>query len=908
MSSRCLPEPQLLRFTINRSYLRKRTYRQITDTGSVSPCAGSSFLTNMKPLETLYRRHLEKRGIMDRSVYRRDIYSAASDICSRFSANILFKTDSGTVTFGEILTRINNRASFLSENGYSSGDVIAILAENSPDWCVTFLAICSIGGIALPLDINLQKDSFEGMVSAVKAKAVFFSGTHGESIRSVPVYNIYSSSARQDAPVFRHTAVPCDETAAMLFTSGTTGSPKIVQLTHANLLHIAHVCTELEEYTEKDVTLAILPFFHVYALEATFLAPFVTGSMIVLQNSLKGPDIMKSLAENPVTIFPAAPLMWELFFNGIAAKARAQSRLKYRIFMFFVKNAPLVRAAGLGFITRKIFSPVHDVLGNSHRFFISGGAALKQEYFRYYKNMGFNIMEGYGLSETTGPIAIPYYKKSQPGSVGAPISGNEVIIKNTNDDGIGEIWLRGDAIMPGYFNNDEANRTVFDGDGFFNTGDLGRVDRKGNIYVTGRVKNVIVLESGKKVYPEELEFYFKQSPLIGEIAIFERPSEGRPGVYAVIVPAARAAASYSDMRRVIEELNRNLPEYKRIHRFALSIDDLPKNTTRKILYNDIRLLLDQGVYQETETGSAVLRQPLTGENVIADNIINILQTRLKAEKLFHNQTLADFNIDSLRFIELVVYLEQALGVQIDTEEMRNKQNLGELTSWLASLEKGTGQLLDERILKSEVTTSMHRFFNPMHHITLAVFKIISVILWGVRVINPEKLLIDNTIIIANHQSYLDIIWISFSIPRNKRGDVYATGKRKLSFLKYIFPVLPIIYVDENNSLEVLKAGADILRSGKTLIVFPEGTRTDDGSVKQFRSGAAYLAKNLDKRIIPVSVNGAYGIWPRDRMLPHIFSSRKGRLVIGDTINPGSFDTVEALNSAMEEAVRSGISS
>ncbi|HPS58166.1 MAG TPA: AMP-binding protein [Spirochaetota bacterium] len=844
---------------------------------------------------------------MDRSAYRRDIYTAATDICSRFSSSILFKTGSNTVTFGETLSRVMNRASFLAEKGYGKGDVIGILADNSPDWCITFLAICSTGGIALPLDINLQKESFEGMISSVKAKAVFTSGTHGEGISSVPLYDIHSDTGRPAVSSFRNTAVSCDDIAAMLFTSGTTGSPKIVQLTHANLLHIASVCTELEEYTQNDVTLAMLPFFHVYALEATFLAPFVTGSMIVLQNSLKGPDIMKSLADNPVTIFPAAPLMWELFFNGLTAKAKAQSEFKYRIFMFFVNNAPLIKAAGLGFILKKIFRPVHDAFGHSHRFFISGGAPLKQEIFRYYKNMGFNIMEGYGLSETTGPIAIPYYKKSKAGSVGAPIGGNEVMIKNTNDDGIGEIWLRGDAVMPGYFNNDEANSTVFDNAGFFNTGDLGRVDRKGNIYVTGRVKNVIVLESGKKVYPEELEFYFRQSPLLAEIAIFDRPSEGRPCVYAVIVPAARAAASYSDIRRTIGELNRNLPEYKRIQRFALSIDDLPKNTTRKILYSDIRALLDQGMYQENEIGSAVLRQLLTGENVTAENIISHLKTKLKTEKLYHNQTLADFNIDSLRFIELVVYLEQVLGVQINTEEMRGKQNLGELTAWLATLEKSTGQLLDERILKDEITTGIHRFFNPMHHVVLAVFKMISVLLWRVSVTNPENLVIENNLIIANHQSYLDIVWIAFSIPVAKRKDVYATGKRKLSFLKFIFPVLPIIYIDDNNSIEVLKAGADILRSGKTLIVFPEGTRTDDGLVHTFLSGAAYLAKNLDKKIVPISVNGAYSIWPRDRMFPRIFSSHKGKLVVGRIINPEEFSTVESLNSAVEEAVRAGIS-
>ena len=843
---------------------------------------------------------------MDQTSYRRDIYKASLDSCTGFSENILFKTGETGITFGETLHALRKRGAFITNAGYGKGDVIAILSENSPDWCVTFLAVCSAGCTALPMDTNLGEDNYRQMLAAVNAKAVFASKKFMNITDSIPVYGISTDLNTADEKDFKLGNAACDDTAAMLFTSGTTGTPKIVQLTHSNLLHIAYECTALEEYTEKDVTLAMLPFFHVYALEATFLAPFVTGSMIVLQNSLKGPDIMKALADNPVTIFPAAPLMWELFFNALAAKAKAQSALKYRLFMFFVHNAPLLRAIGLGFLVKKIFTPVHDAFGHSHRFFISGGAPLKQEYFRCYKNMGFNIMEGYGLSETTGPIAIPYYKKSQAGSVGAPIKGNEVIIKNKNEDGIGEIWLRGYAVMPGYFGNEEANREVFDADGFFNTGDLGRVDKKGAIHVTGRLKNVIVLDSGKKVYPEELEFYFKQSPMIGEIAVFDRPVNNTPSVFAVIMPSSAAPSSYSGIRREINELNRNLPQHKRISRFALSRDELPKNSTRKILYREIKKMLEQGVYQEHENDSAVLCQVLTGDSPAAENIIAMLKTRLGEETLYQNQTLQDLGIDSLRLIDLIVFLENRLGIQIDAEVMREKHNLGELVSYLSTLEKAGGSSLDERILNGEITTPMIPFFNPMHHITLALFSVLSKILWGVKVINKERLVIDNSIIIANHQSYLDMVWIAYSLPRNKRHDVYVTGKKRLSFLRFIFPVLPIIYVDENNGIEVLKAGADILRSGRTLIIFPEGTRTEDGNLQEFHSGASYLAKKLNKTVIPVSVSGSYYIWPRNRRFPKVLTSLKGGLYIGEAIHPEHYSSVEALNAAMREAVSKGI--
>ena len=841
--------------------------------------------------------------------YRQDIYSACRDICGTYAGNILFRHGSETITFAEAETAVRKRAVMLQNKGYGKGDVVAILSANSPEWCISFLAITAIGGVALPLDTGLNGDNYREMLSSAGARAVFVSDALKDRVGPTPSLEIRfsdSGTVNTDETSFSPLEISCESVAAMLFTSGTTGTPKIVTLTHSNLLHIACVCTDLEEYTEKDVTLAMLPFFHVYALEATFLAPFVTGSSIILQNSLKGPDIMKTLAENPVTIFPAAPLMWELFFDGLANRVRSESKARYRLFMFFVNNAPLLKMFGLNFLVKKIFAPVHDAFGHSHRFFISGGAPLKKEYFTYYKNMGFNIMEGYGLSETTGPIAIPYYKKSKAGSVGAPIRGNEVSVRNINEDGIGEIWLKGDAVMPGYFRNDQLNRSVFDDKGFFNTGDLGRVDRHGNIYITGRMKNVIVLDSGKKVYPEELEFYFRQSDIIREIAVFDRVIEGKSVVYAVIVPALKMENAYMEIQHVVTELNRHLPEYKRIRRFAISLDELPKNSTRKLLYGEIRALVEEGVYQEDENDSVVLRDILKGASVREDRIIHCLKEKLGADVLYRNETLQDYDVDSMKLIGLIVHLEQNLYIQIAADAMRTDQNLGDILLFLSSLGETSGQSLDQRILEGRITTRLYPFFNPFHHMVLSVFSFISRMLWNVSVINPENFDLKNTIVISNHQSYLDMVWIAFSIPRSERKNVYVTGKRKLSFLSYIFPVLPVIYVDDDNTIDVLKAGADILRMGKTLIIFPEGTRCEDGELHPFQNGASYLAMNLKKKVIPVSVKGAYEIWPRHRKFPEIFTDKKGILYIGDCIDPVQYDTIESLNSAMEKAIQKGI--
>ncbi|MDR3238160.1 MAG: AMP-binding protein, partial [Spirochaetia bacterium] len=766
---------------------------------------------------------------MDTSRYEKDLYSASLDFCGRYSDNVLMRFEGRTLHYGEFLERIKRRAAFLQQNGFGKGDFIGIMSVNSPEWCATFIAISAIGAVVLPLDVSLQEGQLKGMLKAASAKAIFMSGAFKKLVNTVPVFDIDSEECYAGAENFKPVVSSHDDIAVLLFTSGTTGTPKMVSLTHMNILHIAIVCSDFEEFTPSDVSLALLPLFHVYALEASFWAPFVSGGSIVMLNSLKGPDIMKALGEYPITIFPAAPIMWELFFKALVAKTGPGS-LKYYIFMFFVKNAPILRRLGLGFLVKKIFTPVHAAFGMSHRFFISGGAPLKTEYFIYFKNMGFNFIEGYGLSETTGPISIPYYKTATAGNVGKPIWGNKVAIRNINTDGIGEVWLRGHAVMKGYYNNPQANAEVFDSEGFFNTGDLGRVDKKGNLSITGRVKNVIVLDSGKNVYPEELEFYFKQSDMISEIAVFDMQVQGVTQVYAVINPVSKSRKLYSKMKAQMEILNKGLPEYRRIHHFAISLDELPKNSTRKLLYGEIKKLLADGSYQTSESDSAVLRDILIGASLREEEVAGFFRVYFNEDMLYANQSLNDFSVDSLGMIEFITALEEKFEIDVDIKEIWKKQNLAEITAYIASIESSKGASLDEKILSGPYKRKPRRFYNPLYYIFFGIVGFLSRRLWHVKIHDRERLEEDNAVFVANHQSFLDMIWISFCIPGKFRRNVYVTGKKKFAFLRFLFPVFPVLSLDDTNSVDVLKANADLLRQGKSLFIFPEGTRTPDGSM------------------------------------------------------------------------------
>ena len=830
-----------------------------------------------------------------------NLLTAYQALCKRHTARILFVNQQ--ITFGEAWTKAEARAHLLQDRGIKKGDVIVLLATNSPEWCCTFMAITAIGAVALPLDTNLTPGQYRSMAASAGARAAFVSHPFSYVFQEITVFNIEDEPPMAPDGILKPDAVVLNDIATLLFTSGTTGHPKIVALSHRNILSVALTCTKLEEYTPDDVTLAMLPLYHVYAFESTFMAPLVTGSSIVFQNSLKGPDIIKALADHPITIFPAAPQMWELFFDALVTKLRAQSRAKYRLFMFFLTAAPILRVLGLGSVLQKVFRPVHDVFGHRMRFFISGGAPLKKEYFNYYRTMGFYIMEGYGLTETTGPIAIPYFKDASAGAVGAPIGGNDVKIKNVNADGIGEIWLSGDAVMPGYYLNDEANRQAFDNDRFFNTQDLGYIDRRGHIHITGRLKNVIVLDSGKNVYPEELELYFRKSPLISEIAVFGRKIEGRETVYAVIVPQAKGASGYERIREELAALNQDLPAYKMINRFAISADPLPRNSTRKVLIDEVIRLLNQGIYQTDASGTAVPRNPLTATSVREEEIINVLAEKFRAKALYANEMLADHQIDSLGLVELIVYLEESLNIAVDMDKVNPLMTMEEFVRYLAICEERSGANLDDLILHSPITTKRSSFFNPVNELFLLLIRVLSTLCWRIRIVHRERLLQDNIILAANHQSLLDTPLMVNLVPAALRRKVFLIGKKEVSFLRYLFIGAPVLFVDRTgNVVPSLKAAADVLRSGQSLIIFPEGTRTRDGSLGKFKSGAAYLATNLNKKIVPVTLRGAFEIMPPGKLLPHFTGGKRLELIVGNPIDPRDFLSIEALTDRLRNVI------
>ncbi|HQO41366.1 MAG TPA: AMP-binding protein, partial [Spirochaetota bacterium] len=306
-----------------------------------------------------------------------NLYDFYRKNCEQHSDRILFN---GTIRYSEGFKLAEQRAAFLQAEGFKKGDVIAILAVSNHEWILSYMAINMMGGIVLPLDTNLPAAQLTLMLKKMKVKAAFVSDGYKKSVRGIKTYSVEQGKSIDKKKPLKVPVMKPDDIASYIFTSGTTGDPKIVTLTHRNIFATADSTAQVAHMSEHDVMLCILPLYHVYALDACFVGPFARGGSFVYQTSLKGPDIMKSLAENPITIFPAAPLLWEMFMDGIINKVRAESNFKYRLFTFFLEYGTLMRRIGLSAVVNKIFDPVHAVFGKSHRFFISGGAPLKDRY------------------------------------------------------------------------------------------------------------------------------------------------------------------------------------------------------------------------------------------------------------------------------------------------------------------------------------------------------------------------------------------------------------------------------------------------------------------------------------------------------------------------------------------------
>jgi long-chain acyl-CoA synthetase len=534
------------------------------------------------------------------------------------------------LTYGGLQEHVAALGTALLAMGVGPGTRVGLISENRSEWVVTYLAVTCAGAVIVPFDILLKSEELASIMRASEARIVFTSAEYLEKVTragaaagTVKTIALFDAGAEASAPAgswttttfaavlekgraeraagrdrYAAAAVAPDGLAALIFTSGTTGVPKGVMLSHRNLVENGDGVQQTTKLGPGDNWIIVLPFHHTYPTAMGIFVPLLTGGMITSVPSMKTNVLVGIMKETGATNIPAIPLLIEKLYKGILTNVKARPplvRVLFRVMFGLSKFAFKAFKLRLG---RLLFKSVSRELGlEKLRFFISGGGPIAKDIIDGMEALGLMTYQGYGLTETSPVIASCCPAHNRPGSVGLPLVNMEVRIENPDENGNGEIVVKSPSVMLGYLAMPEKTREVLDADGWLHTGDLGRQDADGYVYITGRLKNIIVTKGGKNIYPEEIENLLLRSPVIQEcVVIGKLDKDGGEYPHAIIYPnpdalkamEAEAGRTFTaeDVRALvrseIQKCTAGSAVYKIPQGFDISREELPKTSSSKV--------------------------------------------------------------------------------------------------------------------------------------------------------------------------------------------------------------------------------------------------------------------------------------------------------------------------------------
>ena len=509
-----------------------------------------------------------------------------------------------TFTYKEALKKIREIAYYLIATGAKKGDHIAVTGKNSPEWALAYFAISFAGCIIVPLDYSLHIEDMEKILAFGDVDRIFIDGEKideidkegklfKEKISLEPESKGYKYVLDLTGPETELPKLHAEDTAAMLFTSGTTGTPKGVMLSFSNFMSSTLSSQRLFDVYPTDVFYAILPIHHAYTMTAVLLETVISGASCVFGKRLVTPIMLKELREGKITMLLAVPMLFNKLLAGLMAGVHKQGPFKENLIHFLMGFSGFMKKVFHVNLGKKIFGNMllSKISLDNMRLCICGGGPLPASTFKQFNQLGIDFVQGYGLTETSPIININPIEVYIEESVGIPIPGVEEKIVSPDEDGNGIIYVRGPQVMKGYYKNDEATEEVLSSDGWLNTGDVGHIDSNGFLYLTGRAKSIIVTEGGKNVFPEEIEDKFQLFNEIEQCCIIpyminkEMKTEG---IRMVIYPTEAYLKEHGmeetsrHMEEVVESVNKDLQSYKKITMVTVVDQPLPMTSTKKV--------------------------------------------------------------------------------------------------------------------------------------------------------------------------------------------------------------------------------------------------------------------------------------------------------------------------------------
>src|SRR5438445_12232254 len=576
-------------------------------------------------------------------------------------------------TYADLRELATRAASFFAAREVKSGDRVILFSHNAPEWGMTYFGVLKAGATCIPIDAESSTSEVVNFAGAGDAAAIVISSRlleerselrerlNAAGLKDIrvwtfdEVFELPAQEVEDERIALLPQRVSPQSVASLIFTSGTTGRPKGVMLSHRNLTSMVSMLSSVFDMDTSDGVLSVLPLHHTFEFSTGFLTPLSRGAQITYLDELTSENLAKAIKNGHVTGMVGVPALWELLHRRIHNRLHERGKWVGETANLMMKfNAWLRDKTPLN-LGQLLFYPIHEGMGGRIRYFISGGSALNEKVQHDFQGIGFTILEGYGLTEASPVLTVTRPENRMlAGTVGKSLPGVEVRIADPDPNGVGEVIARGPNVMLGYFGNEEATREALV-DRWLYTGDLGRIDDEGNLYLVGRSKDIIVDTNGKNVHPDEVEEVYQDSPYIKELSVIGLPDGMGEKVACIVVPNEEydIALSRAEVRQKIEEhfreVSATLPYYKRVKLLQFTEDELPRTATRKVKRREVLDLMQKiqaGARSAPEVG-----EELTGNAAWLIEIIASVSNR-SLDEVSINSRLPDLGFDSLMFVEL----------------------------------------------------------------------------------------------------------------------------------------------------------------------------------------------------------------------------------------------------------------
>ena len=789
-------------------------------------------------------------------------------------------------------TELVNNVKYFSENVVTAekDDFGLILMENRPEWIYTYFALWDKKAIPIALDSTSNGKEILYVLEDSGPKFIICSDETEKNVKEavsmydkgqVSIINVDSHSIDETKmdiikkSDFKLENPEGDSIATMLYTSGTTGSPKGVMLTFNNLSSELEGLGKKKLLESSDQILALLPFHHVLPLTATVLIILQHQASIVFVKKIASKEILEALDKNNVTALVGVPRVFKLFYDGIKQQIDSKfiTRTIYKL-MTKIKSFK---------IRRKVFAKVHEKFGGELTFIVSGGAKLDPEIGEFYETLGIYVQEGYGLTETSPVIAVNTREGRKIGTVGKKLDNIEAKIVDE------ELWVKGPIVMKGYYNKPEKTAEVITEDGWFKTGDLASIDDEGYITIRGRRNSMIVLSNGKNIDPEKLEnkVIEKSKRLIKELGVFGHNDK----LVAIIVPDLLECRKQgitnikAYIKNIVEDYNLTVHNYEKILDYKLYEEELPKTRVGKLR----RFMLPE-LYLKTNVKKKKVEEP---DNEVYRLLKDYIKKLKGIEAQPEENLELEIGMDSLDIVEFFAYVENSFGIQLDEEKFSEISNLKSLSEYIN--EKATkiesGEVDWKKIIEAappveEKNRWATRVLRPLFDLTIKLY-------FRLKRVDRDKLSDKPQIFVSNHQSFIDSLVLGSLLPA---GILYNTvflaidWYFKKGILKLLVSHGNVVLIDINKNIKKsVEEIAGNVKAGKNVLIFPEGARTKDGKVAEFKKVFAIIAKELNVDVQCLGIKGAFEAYSRYMKFP---KPKKIEVAVLEKFKPeGTYDEI-----------------